>query len=85
MAHKVRLPRLRETIVLPMPPSRDETIPLPDLVFAPMDEPDDETRARLLLRAVLRQAQDRQAQDRQAQDRQAQDRQAQDRQAQDRQ
>jgi hypothetical protein len=31
----------------------DMEIPLPDVTFVPMDEPDEATRARLLLRAAL--------------------------------
>ena len=36
-----------------LPPKRNDDIPLPGLDFVPVDEPDDETRGRILLRAAL--------------------------------
>jgi len=39
--------------ILLFPPKRNDDIPLPGLDFVPVDEPDDETRGRILLRAAL--------------------------------
>ena len=54
--HCVREKSLRPPQRFPPIVSRfpiEQEIPLPDVTFVPMDEPDEATRARLLLRAAL--------------------------------